>query len=161
MDYINPEEMTVENIEIKELAEQFESTDEIDKVIDFYRSSSLEALADGNKDMHEYYKSKKAELMEVRQELVKVEAKQWHEEFSKRMDESIAESEELLAEIKMDKAVHGFPRYGGRLEWTEDEWKYEAAKELQKNGETPRYRELIRKAAEARVDAELDKIKKY
>lgn len=59
----------------------------------------------------------------------------------------------------MDKIVHGAPKYSG-LGYSESEWKYEASKELRKHGETARYKDLLHKAADARVEAEVDKILK-
>lgn len=161
MEYLNPEEMLIENAEIKELYEQFESKAELDKVIDYYRESSLDAIADGNRDMCEYYKSKVSELYEVRKEFVKEESKEWYNDFSKRMEKSIAETEELRNEIRTDKAIHGAPRYGGNLDYRESEWLYEADKELAKHGETAKYREYIENAAEAKAEADIESLKKY
>lgn len=161
MNYDNPEEIMIEGLEITELNEQFENTAEVDRALEYYRESSLDALAEGNRDMKAYYDAKIDELYEVRKEFVKQDSQQWYEQFSERMDKSIAETDELLNELKTDKAVHGAPKYGGELGYSEREWRYEAEKELKKNGETARYKELLDKADEARAEAELDKIKKY
>lgn len=159
VDYNNPEEIMAENLEITELNEQFENTAEIDSAIEYYTKSSLDALAEGNRDMKEYYDAKADELYEVRKEFVKQDSQQWYEQFSERMDKSIAETDELLDELKKDKAVHGAPRYGGELDYSEREWRYEAEKELKKNGETARYKELLDKAEEAKAEKMLDNLK--
>lgn len=159
MDYINAEEIMIENREITELKEQFENKAEVDKALDFYRVNSCEALEAGDKDMHEYYKAKISDLCEVRKEMVKEECAKVNEQIYERKQKSIAETQDLLDEIKMDQIVHGAPRYTG-LGYTESEWKYEASKEYRKNGETAHYKDLMRKAADAHVEAELDKILK-
>ena len=146
----------IENPELFELKEQFSSTAEVDQVIGYYTRNSLDALADGHTDMKAYYDAKIDELYEIRKEFVKQESKIWHEQFSERMEKSKAETEELLQEIKMDKAIHGAPRYGGNLEYRESEWIYEAEKEYRKHGETARYKELLKNAKEAHVKEALD-----
>ncbi len=158
MDYNNPEEMIAENIEITELNEQFENTAEIDKALEYYTRNSLDALAEDNRDMKAYYDAKIGELYEVRKEFVKQDSQQWYEQFSERMDKSKAETDELLAELKTDKAVHGAPRYGGELDYSEREWRYEAEKELKKNGETTRYKELLDKAEKAKAEKIIDNL---
>ena len=77
------------------------------------------------------------------------------QDITDRLHEKNEELNDLLQEQREWKAVHSAPNYTG-VGPSESEYRYDAKKEFEKNGDTARYRDLLEKAEEARIKRYLD-----
>ena len=144
-----------------ELSERVMDLERRERIAGEYLEASREAAANGLTDMARYYREKAAEVREDRPERPETASDEGNDGAGKDMaayyeakkQRYKEELEQRQQEWRMDKAVHGAPKYSGVSGWSESEYLYEADKEYKKNGDTPEHRRLLDEAAEAHVRA--------
>lgn len=155
-----------EHMEKLETAERIMTPELRNQRIESYMEFSREAAAGGHRDMAEYYHKKanelennagsSAERLGTAGDQQSCEAgRDMKAYYEARKQRILEEKQQREQQWRMDKAVHGTPRYAGVDQgWSESEYIYEAEKEYAKNGNSAEYRRLLDGAAKAHVRKE-------
>ena len=117
-------------------------------LVERYQEYADECLKKGNGALCKYYRESASRFNEP---YAKEASQEWYEQFSARTEKSLAELNDSIQEHQEWKAVHFAPSYTG--ETGSHVYRYDAQKEYEKNGESPRFKELMEMAREIPTEA--------